>query len=379
MKERSLIELKIQRLFDNQEYRKFILDLLKKLKIRETHIDFLIDTVMMNPNVLFRPRKNLSILELDFTAGIKKYALDNNKQVILNSVTRNGLNIKLASQKLKNSEEIVKRAISNNGLALEYASKKLKDNKELVLLAIKNNPDSYYFAGLNLKNDPKIIKSVLVREPSYIPKFEYLQKFNDLVKAVIKENGLALEYATSKLKNNKKVVQMAAKENIKALSFASFDLKNDEGFIIETAKKLKSDQVIYYASEFLLSNKEFYIDIIEKIGFNLYFVKDEFKDDLEVVEVAIKKDIRNLEHASNRLKENEIFILHLIKKYGPILRYASKSLLEDKDFMIKAIKTYNGSIKYANESLYNNKLFIKEVSSIDNWCKLYISNLKKIK
>lgn len=390
MKEKTQLELRIEKMVKDKNYYNILINALKLYKLDEkyyTDIDFLVDTVMMNPNILYKPISMLSLVKftketLDFTNGIKKYKLENNKQIILNSVKRNGNNLSLASVKLKNDYSVVLEAVKNNGLSINYASKKLKNNEDLAIAAINNNPESYYFLSENLKNDENIIKTLLIKEPSKILEFDYLQNYNKLIKRVIKENGLALKYLSNKNRDNEKLVLLASKNNINSLEYASQRLKNDKEFIISTAIKLKTDKVIYFASESLIHNKQFVIDIIKRIGFNLYFVFDEFKDDIDVVEAAVRNDIRNFEHASDRLKENEIIVLDLTKKYGPVLRYASNKLLNNPNFMMKAISIYNGSIKYIGKELRLNDSFIDEVINIDKWNKEYFrrgNNERKIK
>ena len=95
-------------------------------------------------------------------------------------------------------------------------------------------------------------------------------------------------------------------------------------------------------------------------------------DDLDVVEAAVSVDIRNFEHASNRIKENEMIVLDLTKKYGSVIRYSSNKLLTNPDFMLKAIKVYSVSIKYISHELKENNDFIDEVIKIDKWNKEYL-------
>ena len=380
MKEKTQLELRIEKMFENKQYKEIITEALKLYDIKEeliNDINFLVDTVMMNPNYLYKPVQMLSRVKfnkecLDFTNGIKEYHLSDNKIVILNSVRRNGLNLSLASSKLKNNYDIVKEAINNNGLAIEYASKKLRSDYDLGVIAINNNPDSYYLLNENLKNNEDIIITLLVKSPTEIHNFDYLDNYNQIIRKVIKRNGLALKYLSNKSRDNERLVIAAIKNNINALEYASNRLKNDPDFIINLAVKFKTDNIIYFASEKLLHNKSFIIDIIRKIGFNLYLVHDEFKDDLDVVEAAVSVDIRNFEHASNRIKENEMIVLDLTKKYGSVIRYSSNKLLTNPDFMLKAIKVYSVSIKYISHELKENNDFIDEVIKIDKWNKEYL-------
>lgn len=368
------LENRIIKILENENYKNKLIQILKQYKIKNITDELLIDTIMMNPSCLFRDitKINIDLSMLDFTECIKKYNLNDNIYVILNSIKRNGKNLELADAKLKNNYDVVLNAVKKDGLALAYASQKLKNNRKIVEAAINNNINSYYIASTTLKNDINIIKQLLILEPKKILEFDYLNNYTTIVKEVIKKNGLALKY--SSLRKNKNVVTSACKNNIKALQYADNILLNDKTFLINLAKKLKNDNVIYYANSKLLLDKQFNIDIIKNLGFNLYFIDNKFKDDIEVVNAAVNKDIRYLEHASERIRKNEQYILELTKKYGPILRYAHSDLLNNKTFMYKAIKEYNGSIKYLKEPLLSDKEFINDIKSINKWCKNYLEH-----
>ena len=98
MKQKTQLELRIEKMVNDENYYNILEKALKFYKIDNelmNNIDFLVDTVMMNPNILYKPISMLSLINftnetLDFTNGIKKYNLANNKQIILNSVRRNG-------------------------------------------------------------------------------------------------------------------------------------------------------------------------------------------------------------------------------------------------------------------------------------------------
>lgn len=369
------LEKRIIKILENESYKNKLIEILKLYDIRDITDELLIDTIMMNPSCLFRDITKVKIdnTMLDFTNCIKKYDLSDNKIVILNSISRNGNNLKFASQKLKSNKDVVMKAVSTCGKALQYSN--LKNNKDIVMKAILNDPESYYMASVELKNDLDIIKLFLVKSPDKLLEFDYLDNYTKVVKSVIKENGLALKYASKDLRTNKNVVVSACKNNIKALQYADISLLKNDSFIINLSKKLRNDQVIYYAHDSLLNSKDFVIKIINELSFNLYFINDKYKDDIEVVNASINKDIRNLSHASDRIKSNEQYVLELIKKHGPILIYAHKDLLTNECFMYKAIKEYNGSIKYLSGDLLNNKDFINKVKSINTWCYNYLKEV----
>lgn len=379
MKQKTQLELRIEKMLLNEQFNEFINKTIKDFKFKNITNDFLIDIIMMNPNIYLKPafmlfKTEIKTSDIDFTDCIKKYDLGTNKKVVINSINKSGLNLKFADTKLRNNIEIVKLAILNNGLSIEFASNRLRDNLELGIMAINNNPDSYYLLSENLKNNREIIKTLLIKNPSIIKSYEYIDKYNSLVKEVTKNNGLTLKYLDTKYTNNKKIVMSAVKNNIKALMYADKSLLSDQYFLIEVSKKLKSDQILYYANSSLQNDKEFIKRLIKETNLNLYFVNDTLKDELDLVNVAIEADTRNLIHASERIKSDKTIILDYIKKHGNILNYVNKDLLNNQEFMLNAIKEYNGCIK--NITLENEE-FNKLLASINDWCNNYIKSVTK--
>ena len=63
------------------------------------------------------------------------------KEYVLEIVSKQGSLLDLASDRLKNDKEVVMTAIKQDGNALEFASDALKDDKEIVVNAIKDMID----------------------------------------------------------------------------------------------------------------------------------------------------------------------------------------------------------------------------------------------
>jgi hypothetical protein len=93
---------------------------------------------------------------------------------------------------------------------------------------------------------------------------------------IVQQNGLALEYASDDLKNDREVVLAAVQQNGLALEYASDDLKND---------------------------REVVLAAVQQDGFALEYASTNLQDDKEVVNIASQQNPFSTEHASDRLKE----------------------------------------------------------------------------
>lgn len=70
-------------------------------------------------------------------------------------------NIAIIPERFKNDKTIVKEVVSKDGILLKYASDELRNDEDIVLTSIKNNPFAYNFASPILKQDSKIITEAL--------------------------------------------------------------------------------------------------------------------------------------------------------------------------------------------------------------------------
>lgn len=76
-----------------------------------------------------------------------------NKEVVLEAVKKNGWNLDYASERLKADKEVVLEAIKQNGFTLYCAADNLKDNEQMVLEATKQSGKNFDFISDRLKNN----------------------------------------------------------------------------------------------------------------------------------------------------------------------------------------------------------------------------------
>ena len=94
----------------------------------------------------------------------------------------------------------------------------------------------------NFKNDEEVIKN-LIKVDGLALKYATLRLRNDksTVLEAVKQNGLALEFASPTLQRDKDVISAAATENIQALEFVPKSAINDKNFILQILKSQSHD------------------------------------------------------------------------------------------------------------------------------------------
>ena len=102
--------------------------------------------------------------------------IQDNYKTTLNTITKNGLLLEYASEKLKDNDKIVLTAIKQNGGALQYASNRLKDNYEIVLTAVTQIGYTLQYASDILKDNDNIVDYACILNKSlyiYMHRLDY--------------------------------------------------------------------------------------------------------------------------------------------------------------------------------------------------------------
>lgn len=98
-----------------------------------------------------------------------------------------------------------------------------------------------------------------------------------------------------------------------APKLASEKLRNDKQFAIEAVKR--NGRALHCFSETIRGDKEIVLVAVMQRGLSLEYASAELQDDEDVVMAAIKQD-GTLSYASERLRNNKLFIIESIKHYN---------------------------------------------------------------
>jgi hypothetical protein len=132
---------------------------------------------------------------------------------------------------------------------------------------------------------------------------------------------------------------------------------DDKEFIIRATDLLRNK----YLELFILLKDDFkndrnlVIKYLEKNGHILKHIPDHFKDDDLIVKAAIKNQGYAIKYASERFKKNRDLVLLALKNNGHALEALSDEFKDDEELVIIAIQSDGRTIEYASERLKNNK------------------------
>jgi hypothetical protein len=281
----------------------------------------------------------------------KKYS---NRDYMLKAVGKDGDALCFASTELKADGDIVLKAVKQNGLALKYASADLKADRNIVLNAVQQNGLALEYASTELQGDENVVCAA----------FKEVQKFyNELDLASLPIYDLRpLQFATNELKNNKVFMKNIRDEySWGAVSYAGEGLKNDEEFILDTLQKYFWTGLMYAGDE-LKNNKVFILKAVKISGSALEYVRDDFKNDIDVVTAAINKNIGAFRYASSEIRGNKPFVLNVLDTDPSIFEYVTPELKDDSQVAGKAIKKYPDLIRFASLKIQKEFAALKKKS-----------------
>ena len=156
--------------------------------------------------------------------GALQYASD---QIQKNLVESDPMKLKYVSDRIQRD------LVEYDPINLRYASKTIQDNKDLVLYAVTKNGWLVYYVSANLLNDKSVVLAAVKQKGrALIFVSKALQDDRDVVLAAVRQDGLALQNASPTLRNDKKIVLIAISNNSKALEFASDNLKQDKQMVL---------------------------------------------------------------------------------------------------------------------------------------------------
>ena len=161
-----------------------------------------------------------------------------------------------------------------------------------------------------------------------------LRDDDKLVALAVQRCGTALEYASERLRDDDDIVRMACQNDIYALEFVSVRLRDDSDFM-----------------------KVF----LQRNGDSMAFASDRIRDDLELVKIACRNSRHILKFVSPRIFGDIGIIKELVQINGTII-CMSGCYRDDYDIVKLAFKTPSGQIpvlRYVSERLRNHEEIVK--------------------
>lgn len=115
-------------------------------------------------------------------------------------------------------------------------------------------------------------------------------------------DGLVLEYASARFRDDGAVVQAAAQENASALEYASKRLKRDAPFMLQLVRH--DGNSLRYAGNALRNDRALALAAVRQCGTALKYASERLQRDVQVVTAAVRQSGGALKYAAAYLQKN---------------------------------------------------------------------------
>ena len=265
----------------------------------------------------------------------KKEYLKKWKELDENSKYHSTEFVKNLPEKFRDDRDIMLQCVRDNVDNLKYVSSELKDNKEFILNILKNNNVFVISGGEEVDGEPIAFHSVII-----------------------------LNNVSERLRNDKDIVSESIKSDSRNIKFMADELKNNKDFILEITNNSKGEWFIENYIRHVFSTEE---------KPSLAYLPKKFQDNKEIVLSMIEKDVDNLKFVSDRLKNDNDFIVKALKINTSSENFLKENLINNKDKNVLLARSYVSFFELGEEQKNDKDLALKVLSNNGHQLKYYTS------
>lgn len=300
--------------------------------------------------------------------------------------------LEIFDESLRNDHDVIIAMVKSNLDCFKNIPEELKNNREFILKLVSEIPFTFSQIRDDFKDDPDIIEAAMRTDPLVFNKlkpsfksdkkwvllalktgnhcgeiekvFEQFHKDKDITLAAI-HSSHARAYRSCHLKNDLDVIEAALQKGKASITDIPNELRNERRFVLAAVTGNKNDlqsvdpqfkgdeEIVWnaiinhpddlkYASETILNNKDFILRIAKKIGalYVFAYANARFKDDEDLLTIAVAQHHTALKHASPRVKENANLAALAVRCYPKAYKYVSPSI-QQHDAIQTELKKHN--------------------------------------
>ena len=260
----------------------------------------------------------------------------------------------------------------------EYASKRLIQDKEFNLNYLKANPEWYDRLIENndsLKNDEAFAR--LAVQLSGVNFLELAEEFSNSREIL----NLAVENSKGSLMINQISEDLLYDNDgdvdvdllLKLIKSNHFNIsKVPDAIMLNSAVASQlilaassKNNVLYYAPEFLRTDKEFITKLTSENIFTIAFADKSILADREFMQGIVAKMPVLIKFCSAELKADKLFVKEAVNLNGLVIRYIDEKLLNDPEIYWAALRQNPESYKILPSEIYTDKAIVDYISKIN--------------
>ena len=225
-------------------------------------------------------------------------------------------------------------------------------DKELVLALVKNCGCALEFASDALRGDEEVCEAAVSQHwLSLMYCTAGVKRNKRVVLAAVRNGGNALHHAHWSLQGDPEVALVACRQNGLAIRFVSKELKADRSVAI--AAVTQNGRVLEYVDKELRGDAEVVAAAVGQCAIAFISASAELRAhygrDSAVVTAAVSEAGRCLRHASDELKNAEETVLAAVRQSGMCLMFASPLMRDNAEVVAAAVGRNGLSLQWASE------------------------------
>lgn len=297
------------------------------------------------------------------------------KNKIIKLIDKGTVELKNLSNDLKCEKDIVSKSIEKDWKSFEYAANELKMDLEYIYEALKIDGRIFFYLSDNLKMNRELCLASVGYSPENYEFIKCKDKHDrGFIMEAITLNGFTMCYMDESIKDDFEIAKIAVNQNEFAFGFLSDRLRNNEELLLDSCRKAESGSELENASNELKSNKNVVLEILkfsDNIGIPaaIKYSNDNIRSDRDIILIAVKKQGLSLEYASSELKSDKEIVFEAVNEEPSAIAFASSEILDDTEFLNKIIEItetdfkspYWHVLENASDRLKNDRVFVLSI------------------
>ena len=219
--------------------------------------------------------------------------------------------LQYAGEKVRDDYQVIVSALRINGNALQYASERLRSEVSVVLLALESCPEALQFASRDLLNSREFIKNKIL-DQGYgflCCDSEFCTDRDLVIQSIINTSGRDFELLKSSLRFDLEVIIAAINcddEQFKYVHEVHRCSVESIKHIVERCENPHSIlSILWYSGLEIRAHRDIVKESVRKNPFALMLVNEEFKNDIEIVRLAVEQVPLLIKYAGYRIKKDK--------------------------------------------------------------------------
>lgn len=187
----------------------------------------------------------------------------------------------------------------------------------------------------------------------------------DFILEVAFNSGTILRYATERVKNIERILNVALKNTKKAFQYFPEKFKTKENCLIALAGRFPSPAYNWEYIPKSLSLNESFIKEASEVCPQIYaYLDNEIKNRRDMIDLFLTKDSANIRYLSDENKNNPDIVRPIVEQEPLFFKFLGDELKNNADFVFPLLKNYPQNIHECGESIKSNIEIAKHLCNI---------------